>query len=98
MNRFINPQELNISILSLVSLIITIIINIGVTIYEGSKGKKYGSYILISDSIHTRSDILISIGVLISLVGIKFGLPIIIDPIISIVISILPFVFGLLFI
>ena len=87
-NRFINPQELNISILSLVSLIITIIINIGVTIYEGSKGKKYGSYILISDSIHTRSDILISIGVLISLVGIKFGLPIIIDPIISIVISI----------
>ena len=57
------------------------------TIYERKKGEEYNSYILISDSIHTRSDILISLGVLVSLLGIKLGLPIIIDSIISIIIS-----------
>lgn len=87
LDRFINPQELNITTISLISLIITIIINLWVTAYERKKGEDYNSHILISDSIHTKSDILISIGVLSSLLGIKLGLPYIIDPIISILIS-----------
>ncbi len=86
--RFINHETLYISTFSLISLIITIFINLGVALYEHKKGEEYGSYILISDSIHTRSDILISIGVLISLIGIELGLPDIIDPIISIIICI----------
>lgn len=90
-NRFSSPVEISISLISLISLILTIIVNIGVTTYERKKGKEYNSYILISDSIHTKSDILISIGVLISLVGIKLGLPPIIDPIISIIISLFIF-------
>ena len=85
--RFIHPEKLNITIISLISLIITIVINLFVTTYESKKGKEYDSYILISDAIHTKSDILISIGVLVSLLCIKLGLPIIIDSIISIVIS-----------
>ena len=87
LDRFMHPEELNITTISLISLIITIIINFFVTIYENKKGKEYDSYILISDSIHTRSDILISLGVLISLLLIKIGVPIVIDPIISIIIS-----------
>ncbi|MCC3869239.1 cation diffusion facilitator family transporter [Terrisporobacter mayombei] len=86
-SRFINPSELNITLISLISLILTICINIFVTIYERKKGEEYKSFILISDSIHTKSDIFISVGVLVSLIGIKLGLPQIIDPIISIVIS-----------
>lgn len=86
-SRFINPSELNITLISLVSLILTICINIFVTIYERKKGEEYKSFILISDSIHTKSDIFISVGVLVSLIGIKLGLPQVIDPIISIVIS-----------
>ena len=85
--RFVNPQELNITLISLISLILTICINVFVTMYERKKGEEYNSFILISDSIHTKSDIFISIGVLVSLIGIKFGLPKIIDPIISITIS-----------
>lgn len=85
--RFINPQEVNITLISLISLIITICINLFVTTYERKKGEQYNSYILVSDSVHTKSDIFISVGVLISLIGIKLGLPSIIDPIISIVIS-----------
>ncbi|MCC3865102.1 cation diffusion facilitator family transporter [Terrisporobacter petrolearius] len=86
-SRFINPSELNITLISLISLILTICINIFVTIYERRKGEEYKSFILISDSIHTKSDIFISVGVLVSLIGIKLGLPQITDPIISIFIS-----------
>jgi len=86
-SRFVNPSELNITLISLISLILTICINIFVTIYERKKGEEYNSFILVSDSIHTKSDIFISVGVLISLIGIRLGLPQIIDPIISIVIS-----------
>lgn len=86
-SRFINPSELNITLISLISLILTICINIFVTICERKKGEEYKSFILISDSIHTKSDIFISVGVLVSLIGIRLGLPQIIDPIISIVIS-----------
>ena len=75
LDRFMHPEELNITTISLISLIITIIINFFVTIYENKKGKEYDSYILISDSIHTRSDILISLGVLISLLLILIILP-----------------------
>lgn len=85
--RFVNPGEISITLISLISLILTIGINIFVTIYERRKGEEYNSFILISDSIHTKSDIFISVGVLISLIGIRMGLPQIIDPIISIIIS-----------
>ena len=86
-NRFMYPTAPSISFISLISLVLTIIVNICVTKYERKKGEEYNSYTLISDSIHTKSDILISIGVLISLLGIKLGLPNVLDPIISIVIS-----------
>ncbi len=44
------------------------------------------SYILVSDSLHTKSDIYVSLGVLLTLIGIKLGAPSIIDPIMSIVV------------
>ena len=86
-SRFVNPEDICITLTSLISLILTVCINIFVAIYERRKGEKYNSFILISDSIHTKSDILISVGVLISLIGMKIGLPQILDSIISIVIS-----------
>jgi len=51
-------------------------------------GKELNSQILISDSIHTRSDIFISIGVLFTLLGVRLGLPGIIDPIVSLGVSV----------
>ncbi len=86
--RFLNPQEISISLESLIILLGTIVVNILIAIYERKKGEEYDSFILISDSIHTQSDIFISIGVLISLIGVKFGLPFGVDSIVSIVISI----------
>lgn len=77
----------SISFTSLIMLLFTLIINIFVAIYEYIQGKTLNSTILISDSIHTRSDIYISIGVLFTLICIKLGLPPIIDPIVSLIVS-----------
>lgn len=82
-----NPSIPNITIESLVALIITLLVNIFVSIYENKIGKKLDSYILISDSLHTKSDIFVSIGVLATLVGVKLGLPPIIDPLVSLIVA-----------
>jgi len=86
-NRIIYPVVPDITLESLVVLIITLAINFFISTFEYLKGKKLGSQILISDSIHTRSDIYISLGVLFTILGIKLGLPFIIDPIISFIVA-----------
>lgn len=86
-NRLVNPVHASITTESIAVLIITLIVNIFVSSYELKKGKKLNSQILISDSIHTKSDIFISLGVLVTLICIKLGLPIIIDPLVSLVVS-----------
>lgn len=82
-----NPQDLIINIESLIVLIVTLIINIFVATYENRKGKKYNSSFLVADSIHTKSDIFVSIGVLITLVAVKLGIPTIIDVIVSFIVG-----------
>lgn len=86
-SRFKNPVIPSISTISLLALILTLCINIFVCTYEYKIGKKLNSYILVSDSMHTKSDIFVSIGVLITLLGVKLGLPPIIDPIASLVVA-----------
>jgi len=87
-SRFVSPIAPSITIESLVTLILTLLINIMVCTYENRVGKKLNSYILISDSLHTKSDIFVSVGVLVTLTGIKLGLPPIIDPITSYLVNI----------
>lgn len=85
--RFINPVIPNVTVESLISLVITLGINIFVCTYEYSQGKKLKSSILVSDSLHTKSDIFVSIGVIFTLICVKIGLPPIIDPIASLVVA-----------
>ncbi len=86
-DRFKNPLIPDITIESLIILIVTLFINIFVSAIEYKKGKELKSQILISDSMHTRSDIYVSIGVFVTLVSVKLGLPPIVDPIVSLVVS-----------
>lgn len=86
-DKFQNPVAPDVTLISLIVMIVTLIINILVANYELKEGKKLGSNILISDAKHTRSDIFVTIGVLIALIAIKIGLPIIIDPIVSLVVA-----------
>ncbi len=85
--RFKAPIIPETTIESLLVLVFTLLINIAVAVAEYKKGKELNSQILISDSMHTRSDIYISLGVLTTLVGVKLGLPPIIDPMVSLIIA-----------
>jgi cation diffusion facilitator family transporter len=85
--KFAHPVAPDITVVSLIALLSTLIINIFVCLYEYRQGQKLGSAVLISDSLHTRSDVYVSISVLFTLLGIKFGLPPIIDPIASLVVA-----------
>lgn len=83
-----NPVTPSISSESLYILALTLLVNIFVAYYEYKKGKELNSDILLADSMHTRSDVFVTIGVLATLIAISFGAPPIIDVIISIFVAI----------
>lgn len=85
--RILSPIKPDVTLPFILILITTIIINIIVSVYEYKKGHNLNSQILISDSIHTKSDIFVSIGVLVTLLCIKLGLPTIIDSVTSFIIA-----------
>jgi cation diffusion facilitator family transporter len=85
--RFLYPIIPQVNVNSFLVMGITLAINITVMIYEKRRGVVLKSDILISDALHTRADILTSSSVIVTLIGIKFGYPIL-DPIVSLVISV----------
>ncbi|RJP29549.1 MAG: cation transporter [Candidatus Omnitrophota bacterium] len=84
--RINNPVIPDIGLGALIVMLTTLSINLAVMIYEKKQGLKLKSDILISDSMHTQTDIFTSISVIIALAAIKLGFPII-DPIVTMVIS-----------
>lgn len=74
-SRFIKPAAPDITALSFGVMLVTMAINIFVVIYEYRKGKTLNSDILITDSIHTRTDIYASLSVIAALVAVKIGFP-----------------------
>lgn len=51
----------------------TLAVNLAVTLYEHRKGKEYGSQFLLSDAAHTRSDVLVTLGVIIAMIFVRMG-------------------------
>ena len=86
-SKFIQPVPPEVTIISLVSLLATMVVNVFVCVFEYRQGQTLGSAVLISDSLHTRSDVYVSIRDLLTLLGITFGLPSIIDPIASLLVA-----------
>lgn len=62
--------------LSFAVMLMTMGINLVVTTYENRKGKELKSEILVADALHTRSDIFVSLGVIVSLIAVELGYPI----------------------
>jgi cation diffusion facilitator family transporter len=85
--KFMNPVTPEISTASFVVMFVTLCINIFVTRYEHRKGLELSSTILVSDAMHTRSDIYVTIGVITTLVAIKLGAPTVVDTIASVVVA-----------
>ena len=84
--RFFHPVTPDITNVSLIALLATLFVNLAVCTYEYREGKKLGSAILIADSLHTRSDVYVSLSVLVTLLAIRFGFPPIIDSLASLVV------------
>ena len=85
--KFSDPQAVNVNIQSLVVMVVTIAINVWVTTYEARRGRELQSDILVADAMHTRSDVFVSLSVLVTLIGLKLGLPLQIDAIASIIVG-----------
>jgi cation diffusion facilitator family transporter len=85
--RFFHPLVPEVTAKSFLVMGITLAINVAVMIYETRMGRALKSDILISDALHTRTDILTSSSVIVTLIGIKLGYPIL-DPMASLVIAV----------
>ncbi|MBB6216213.1 cation diffusion facilitator family transporter [Anaerosolibacter carboniphilus] len=92
--RFRNPQIPEINGVSFGVMIITLVVNMIITKYEDNKGKELKSAILISDASHTKSDIYVSLSVIVSLIAVKFNF-LIMDTIVAVVIAVLIIKAGL---
>ena len=53
----------------------TVLVNFGVSRYEARRGKELGSEFLLADAAHTRSDVLVTLTVLTSLIFVRLGVP-----------------------
>ncbi len=53
----------------------TLLVNLGVSIYEERRGRALGSDFLVADAAHTRSDVLVTAVVVTSLVCVRLGYP-----------------------
>ncbi len=67
----------NVTILSFLVMALTLYINYRVMTYETIKGRELKSDFLVADALHTKTDIYISISVIISLIAAKAGYPIV---------------------
>ncbi len=83
--ELITPEA---NIFSFVVMVITLSVNIGVMKYEYRKGKELKSDFLVADSLHTSSDILASIAVIISLICVRLGF-MVVDVVVGFVIALL---------
>lgn len=78
------PPE--VTTISFVVMLGTLAMNIFVTTYERRVGRRVGSELLLADASHTASDIIVSLGVIGSLVAVRLGYPAA-DPIIGVLVA-----------
>jgi cation diffusion facilitator family transporter len=85
-NRFGTGSTPEVTVISFAVMLGTMCVNYGVTTYERRRGIELNSEVLLADSAHTKSDIYVSLSVIIGLVAIHLGYPFI-DPIVSVLIA-----------
>lgn len=79
-NRFGGGAPPQVTPLSFVVMIATVVINLIVVRYERAEGRRLSSELLQADALHTQSDVFTSCAVLVSLTAVKLGYPLL-DPI-----------------
>lgn len=76
-----------VTAVSFVVMVGTLIVNVCVSAYERRAGKRLRSEILSADAAHTLSDAFVSIGVIIGLVFVKLGFPLA-DPVMALIVTV----------
>lgn len=89
--------EPEITALTVGLMALTFVINLGVTFYETRMGRHLKSELLLADATHTRTDLLVTLSVIASLIGARFGLTWL-DPFVAggVVILLIRAAFGIL--
>ncbi len=67
-----SPPE--ITSLTIWVMVVTLVVNLIVTIYETREGRRWQSEFLLADAVHTRSDIVISLAILVGLFFVDRGM------------------------
>jgi cation diffusion facilitator family transporter len=70
---FYEDHKTIVTQISFLIMLMTMGVNIFVMLYEKRKGKQLGSEFLVADAMHTKSDVLVSLTVIISLVFTRMG-------------------------
>nr|MBC7246121.1 cation-efflux pump [Chloroflexota bacterium] len=86
--RLLHPVVPNVNVWSFASLFVSIAVHTYVTFYEERRGKQLRSEFLVADALHTRADILVSLGVLGGLIVVRMGYPIV-DTLLAVTIALL---------
>lgn len=87
-SAFTTPHhEVDVNAISFIVMVGTLIINLGVSWYERSRGRALKSEILSADALHTASDALVSISVIVGLIFVQMGFPLA-DPICSLIVAV----------
>jgi cation diffusion facilitator family transporter len=71
--RFYNPQNIEVTYMGFLIMAVTLSINIGVMMYETKKSRELKSDFLLADAMHTKTDIFVSLSVVLSLIAAKVG-------------------------
>lgn len=78
--------KVEVTTTSFAVMLITLAINLFVVWFETKRGRELGSDVLQADAKHTLSDVWVTLGVLVSLVLVKFGVPVA-DPIVGLFVA-----------
>ena len=73
--RFRAPEVPKIDALSFGVMGATLLVNLGVVVYERRAGRRLNSEILVADAYHTTSDLATSLTVIAALIGVRLGHP-----------------------
>ena len=88
LQHFSSSSAPDVTLVTFVVMLVTLGVNIGVVRYEAGQARLHNSELLLADSIHTRTDVYATIGVLVALTGVRLGYPML-DPIGGLLIAVL---------
>ncbi|MFC1807731.1 cation diffusion facilitator family transporter [Candidatus Omnitrophota bacterium] len=84
--RLIHPVSPEVTSISFIVMLCTIAVNVGVYLYESGRARVLQSDILAADAQHTKSDILVSVSVIFTLIAVRSGFPML-DTLVSMAIA-----------